>query len=701
MTPFSRTRTLVSALVLLSVAGCGAGMPGTAAKHSIGNSSADSADPTEARRSGAGLSSALSRVGHTAASNGNYPTAIRMYRRAHNLAPNQIGPALGLARASAAVKDHRAASEAFRAVLRVEPHNIDALSGLGRELMSLDRPSEAIPYLSAALGQRREAWVHNELGVAYEMTGAVGSAMEQYQAGLELAARDLSLRTNLGRTLAWTGDYEAAIEVLRAVAADSDATRRHRETLALVFALGGDIPSAQTVSRIDMPAKDVSGKLAYFGLLSELARSEDRDAVAKVLAGSALRTVSASPRAGGAAPMADRRELRQSRADLEKMARAREAAAKAALRMASSAETATKSTDAAATPRKLTPAVPQRVTRKAATRTQRPTRRARVIPAKAVVTTAGGPYAWQVQLAAFRTPARTEIGWNILHRIVPEVLAPLDHFVRNPNPKWKWDRLFRLRTYAFAERGPADEVCARIKARDLECLVVRTQRVPGLRMVSHSRVAHANPEVDLESPTPIGATAYVPSDDSSTVVSRRTGTPAHRTAAHRTAAHRTAKGPTTAGEVMKTAIERQRSVKSRMAKKRARHAAYQVQLAAYRTANRAERGWREIRRAAPDLLGNLGHMVKKTKTRTAGTGLHRLRTLAYADRAPAQALCEKLKRRDIECLVVSTLDHAGLVYEPSEFEKADTPPPQPSAAAMKDGNQRFAEARWPKDFDAF
>ena len=327
------------------------------------------------------------------------------------------------------------------------------------------------------------------------------------------------------------------------------------------------------------------------------------------------------------------------------------------------------------------------------TRTKRATRRARVIPASAVVTTAGGPYAWQVQLAAFRTPARTEIGWNILHRIAPDVLAPLEHFVRNPNPEFKWDRLFRLRTYAFEKRGPADEVCARIKAHDLECLVVRTQRVPGLRMASQSRVAQADPGVDLESPTPIGATAYVPRNDATTVVSRRTGTPARRTA----------KGPTTAGEVMKTAIERQRSVKSRMAKKGARHAAYQVQLAAYRTAKRAERGWREIRQAAPDLLGNLGHMIKQTETRNSGNRLHRLRTLAYADRAPAQALCGKLKRRDIECIVVLTPDHAGLVYEPSEFEKADTPPPppQPAAAATKDGNRRFAKARWPKDFDEF
>ncbi len=690
MTQYSRTRTLVSAVALLSLAGCG--LPGTSVRPATGYTpSANAAKSDAAKQSNTGLSSALSRVGHTAATNGNFPTAVRMYRRAHDLAPDRIGPALGLARASAAVKDHRAAADAYRDVLRVQPHNIDALSGLGRQLMSLDRPSEAIPFLKAALTQRREAWVHNELGVAYEMTSDVGSAMEQYQAGLELASRDLSLRTNLGRTLAWTGDYEAAIEVLRAVAADPEATRRHRETLALVFALGGDIPSAQDVSRVDSSVEDIEGKLAYFGLLGELARSEDRDAVAKVLAGSALRTVSASPRAGGAAPMVDRRDLRRSRTGRDK--RARDAASKFVSRIASSAESAAKSTDAAASPKQLTGAVAKRVTRTASTRKKRTTRRARVIPAAAVVATAGGPYAWQVQLAAFRTPARTEIGWKILHRIAPEVLAPLEHFVRNPNPKFKWDRLFRLRTLAFAERRPADEVCARIKARRLECLVVRTQRLPGLRMASQSRVAQADPGVDLESPTPIGATAYVPRNDATTVVSRRTGTPARRTA----------KGPTTAGEVMKTAIERQRSVKSRMAKKGARHAAYQVQLAAYRTAKRAERGWREIRQAAPDLLGNLGHMIKQTETRNSGNRLHRLRTLAYADRAPAQALCGKLKRRDIECIVVLTPDHAGLVYEPSEFEKADTPPPppQPAAAATKDGNRRFAKARWPKDFDEF
>jgi hypothetical protein len=322
-----------------------------------------------------------------------------------------------------------------------------------------------------------------------------------------------------------------------------------------------------------------------------------------------------------------------------------------------------------------------------------------VIPAKAVVTSAGGPYAWTVQLAAFRTPARTEIGWKILHGVAPEVLAPLEQFVRNPNPKFKWDRLFRLRTYAFETRGPADEVCARVKARNLECLVVRTQRLPGLLMVSQSRVAQADPKVDLNRSTRTGATAHVttkgtPKSVSRKSVSRRTEPPVGRTA----------KAPTAAGDVMKTAVERQRSATTtRTAKRRASHAAYQVQLAVYRTAKRAQRGWRELRHSPPDVLGKLGHAIKQTGILKSGTRLYRLRTLAFADRSPARALCAKLKRRDIECIVVSTPDHAGLIYEPSEFEKANAPPPapQPKASVKHVSNQRHADAGWPKNFNAF
>ena len=46
--------------------------------------------------------------------------------------------------------------------------------------------------------------------------------------------------------------------------------------------------------------------------------------------------------------------------------------------------------------------------------------------------------------------------------------------IRNPNPAFKWDRLFRLRTLAFRGPGPAKQLCASLNKRGLECLVVRT-----------------------------------------------------------------------------------------------------------------------------------------------------------------------------------------------------------------------------------
>ena len=59
-----------------------------------------------------------------------------MFERAHRLAPNRIEPALGLARAASAVKDHEKAADAYRAVLKIDRNHPDALAGLGRELMT-------------------------------------------------------------------------------------------------------------------------------------------------------------------------------------------------------------------------------------------------------------------------------------------------------------------------------------------------------------------------------------------------------------------------------------------------------------------------------------------------------------------------------------------------------------------------------------
>ena len=629
---------------------------------------------TTAPKNREGLSSALSRAGNTAVTSGNYTTAIKMYERAHRLAPNRMEPALGLARAASAIKDHETASKAYRAVIRIDPKNADGLGGLGRELMSLQEPRQAIPYLERALKQRREAWIHNELGVAFEMVGDFPSALGEYQAGLELAPRDLTLRTNLGRSLAWAGDYDAATEILRVAATDKLATKRHRQVLSLVHALGGDAQSAAEITRVDFSSAEVDNKMAYYKLVGDLARSEDRDAVAKVLAESALRSVSAFPGEGGrTVAFASRNRAlshtgsRNTTPVAARTAKSTRSATASGRTGSSASRPATigggaRSAKADTAKRRTQASSRSKFFRKVVMRTEPPG--------------AKGPYAYTVQLAAFRTPKRAEKGWKILKAVVPELLNPLQHMIRNPNPSFKWDRLFRLRTLAFRVPGPATQLCASLNKSGLECLVVRTAIVKTLKFETFGggRMAMAGKaqRAALTEGLPAKSTNSVRSAGKSGKTGRRAESrpfarkPDSVTSSVSTQplSNRTATRPADlgrSGQRNTDSVKRSASALGATFPQtqggQAAGPGYQVQLAAYKTANGAERGWRMLRETAPDLLGNLGYTVLQPSARfgTRKTSTYfRLRTAEAGDRIEAVRLCATLRLRGMDCIVVRT-----------------------------------------------
>ena len=81
---------------------------------------------------------------------------------------------------------------------------------------------------------------------------------------------------------------------------------------------------------------------------------------------------------------------------------------------------------------------------------------------------------------------------------------------------------------------------------------------------------------------------------------------------------------------------------------------YQVQIASYATRPLADRGWRDLRRRAPALLGDLAHQVKRARVGSNGNVFYRLRTNPLPDRRAAKSLGERLKARSIDCLVISS-----------------------------------------------
>ena len=76
-----------------------------------------------------------------------------------------------------------------------------------------------------------------------------------------------------------------------------------------------------------------------------------------------------------------------------------------------------------------------------------------------------------------------------------------------------------------------------------------------------------------------------------------------------------------------------------------------MQLAALRSSEEANREWEKLRKAHPELLGNLGVNVVRADLGERGT-FYRIQAGPVADEANAKDLCRKLVDKKVGCLVV-------------------------------------------------
>ena len=76
-----------------------------------------------------------------------------------------------------------------------------------------------------------------------------------------------------------------------------------------------------------------------------------------------------------------------------------------------------------------------------------------------------------------------------------------------------------------------------------------------------------------------------------------------------------------------------------------------VQLGAYHRPANADKSWGQLRDAHPDLLGDLGAAIMYTDLGTEEAAINRLVVGAFETKAAAQELCDRLKRRNVDCFV--------------------------------------------------
>ena len=111
-------------------------------------------------------------------------------------------------------------------------------------------------------------------GVALALMQVVNGHVDAAMAQLERIERDAPA-ADVGLAYALAGAPQRAIELLEPAARGLGATPRVRQNLALAYALGGDWQRARTVAAQDVPADELSGRMAQWASFSHRAGSAE------------------------------------------------------------------------------------------------------------------------------------------------------------------------------------------------------------------------------------------------------------------------------------------------------------------------------------------------------------------------------------------------------------------------------------------
>lgn len=221
---------------------------------------------------------------------------------------------LRFARQMEAQGDIATALQLYRDVLAGDPNNVEALDGAARLVSGAGAPEAAGPYLAklALLRPRdpsvplRQAQAFNaanepkaalerltvaerlgatsaevlaERGLALDLSGAGDAARIAYGGSLQAEPNQPQVVRRLALSLAIGGDYGAALSLLQGVANDPAGAGDVRRTLALIYALSGQVDESEAIAKTAMPPDTARALRPFYARLAGLSAVDKAIAV--------------------------------------------------------------------------------------------------------------------------------------------------------------------------------------------------------------------------------------------------------------------------------------------------------------------------------------------------------------------------------------------------------------------------------------
>ena len=215
---------------------------------------------------------------------GNYPEAVKAYRRGLEAEPGNVEllNAMGFALFQQGKSDE--AVVALEKALAVDPGHAKAHNNMALASIDLGELEMAEAHYRESLAIEPQAAIYSDLGFVLERQGLPEDAAEAYRRALELDPELHSAHYNLGASLARSGDYEDAEVHLRA-ALETDANTQTYTGLGVVQWQQGrtDEAIANLKAAIEANPKNAAA-YDYLGTIYiEQDRLEDAEATYRLL----------------------------------------------------------------------------------------------------------------------------------------------------------------------------------------------------------------------------------------------------------------------------------------------------------------------------------------------------------------------------------------------------------------------------------
>ncbi len=192
---------------------------------------------------------------------GNYPGAVRIYRRGLEVEPENVEllNALGFALFQQGKSDEAVVS--LEQALAVDPKHAKAHNNMALASIDIGELELAEAHYRESLAIEPQPAIYNDLGFVLERQGMADEAVENYRKALELDPESASAHFNLGASLTREGEFETAEGHFRAALETKPSSQAHTG-LGVVLRRQGRIDEAIT-SLNDAIEADVRNAAAY------------------------------------------------------------------------------------------------------------------------------------------------------------------------------------------------------------------------------------------------------------------------------------------------------------------------------------------------------------------------------------------------------------------------------------------------------